>query len=102
MIDSTDKNPIDPHAPLSSFDEWEDDLLRRYPKPAGQAGLNQSGEAEKKPAAFRDHEGSVRPSVREFYRLNHTHQSVDFVRAKHAEYLPLAKRQMSVWEAMEY
>jgi inositol oxygenase len=91
MIDSADKTPIDPHSPLSSFDEWEDDLLRRYPKPAGQGAV-----AEKKPAAFRDHEGSVRPSVREFYRLNHTHQSVDFVRQKMSEYLPCKKRQMSV------
>ena len=98
MIDSTNPDPIDPHAPLSSFDEWEDDLLRRYPKPT--AGQGEA--AAKKAAEFRDHEGSVRPSVREFYRLNHTHQSLDFVRQKRAEYLPLKKRRMSVWEAMEY
>jgi inositol oxygenase len=100
MIDATDKDPNDPavNAPLGSLDEWEDDLLRRYPKPGKSSGTTET----KKPTAFRDHEGTVRPSVREFYRLNHTHQTVDFVRQKHAEYLPLKKRQMSTWEAMDY
>ncbi len=99
MIDSTDKDRNNPsvNAPLQSLDEWEDDLLRRYPKP-GQQGSTPA----KKAADFRDHEGSVRPSVREFYRLNHTHQTVDFVRQKQAEYLPLRKREMSTWEAMDY
>jgi len=98
MIDSAEKLPNPDNTPLVSLDEWEDDLLRRYPKP----GSAQPTTAEKKPAEFRDHEGSVRPSVREFYRLNHMHQSVDFVRQKRAEYLPREKRQMSVWEAMEF
>jgi inositol oxygenase len=99
MIDSTDKERNDPsvNAPLGSLDEWEDDLLRRYPKPG-----KQGSEPAKKAADFRDHESSVRPSVREFYRLNHTHQTLDFVREKHAEYLPLRKREMSTWEAMDY
>jgi inositol oxygenase len=101
MIDSTDDNrdQPSPNAPLASLDEWEDDLLRRYPKPDSKVVGTTSS---KKPAEFRDHEGSVRPTVREFYRLNHTHQSLEFVRQKQAEYLPLEKRKMSVWEAMEY
>jgi len=99
MIDSTDKDRNNPsvNAPLESLDEWEDDLLRRYPKPGQQEST-----PAKRAATFRDHEGSVRPSVREFYRLNHTHQTVDFVRQKQAEYLPLRKREMSTWEAMDY
>lgn len=99
MIDSTDKDRNNPsvNAPLESLDEWEDDLLRRYPKPGQQEST-----PAKRAVAFRDHEGSVRPSVREFYRLNHTHQTVDFVREKQAEYLPLRKREMSTWEAMDY
>jgi inositol oxygenase len=40
--------------------------------------------------------------VREFYRLNHTFQTRDFVQQKRREYLPLKKRTMGVWEAMEY
>lgn len=100
MIDSTDDRNGD--APLSSFDEWEEDLLRRYPKPDESADSAAGTNRTKKPSEFRDHEGSVRPSVREFYRLNHTYQTVDFVRSKQAEYLPLQKREMSVWEAMDY
>jgi len=79
-------------APLAHLDEWEDDLLRRYPQPHSQQ--EQDG--------FRDYRADARPSVREFYRLNHQHQTLDFVRAKRAEYLPLNRRRMSIWEAMEF
>jgi inositol oxygenase len=47
---------------------------------------------------FRDFD-AARASVREFYRLNHAHQTLDFVRGKRAEYLPLRRRRMGVWEA---
>ncbi len=57
---------------------------------------------DKPKEAFRDYEGSERQSVREFYRLNHRHQTLDFVRAKKAEYTPLNKGTMSVWEALEF
>src|SRR5262249_28130362 len=40
--------------------------------------------------------------VKEFYRLNHRYQTVDFVLAKKREYLPLRRRRMGVWEAMEF
>jgi len=76
------------NAPLADLDEWEDDLLRRYPE-----------EGDK---TFRDYDAEARPSVREFYQLNHRYQTMEFVREKHAEYLPLQKRQMTVWEALEY
>ncbi len=76
--------------PLQSLDEWEDDLRQRYPQP------------DKPQQAFRDYAAGVRPQVREFYRLNHRHQTVDFVRAQRAKYLPLAQREMSVWEALEF
>ena len=46
-----------------------------------------------KPAdAFRNFAAEERPSVREFYRQNHLHQTVDFVRAKKREYLSLDRR----------
>ena len=54
----------------------------------------------KPPAAFRDYAGA-QPGVRELYRLNHTHQTVDFVRRKREEYLPLRRRRMSVWRAFD-
>jgi inositol oxygenase len=49
---------------------------------------------------FRDY-AAARPGVREFYRLNHAQQTVDFVRAKRAEYLPLRRRRMGVWQAFD-
>ena len=84
----TSNNP--PATPLGDSDKWENDLLRRYPR-EGKGGRK-----------FRDYESEARPSVREFYRLNHRHQTMDFVREKQAEYLPLRKRRMTVWEALEY
>src|SRR5881227_2920397 len=51
---------------------------------------------------FRDYESEARESVREFYRLNHRYQTLDFVLAKKREYLPKRKRRMGIWEAMEY
>lgn len=41
-------------------------------------------------------------TVREFYRLNHANQTLDFVRHKKREYLTLDRRRMGIWEAMEY
>jgi inositol oxygenase len=40
--------------------------------------------------------------VREFYRLNHAHQTLAFVLEKKREYLPRTKRRMGIWEAMEF
>jgi inositol oxygenase len=78
-----------PSNPLQDLDEWEADLLDRYPEP------------EKK-ASFRDYGASVRPGVREFYRLNHTHQTLEFVRAKKRDFLGKNHARMGIWEAMEY
>ena len=61
-----------------------------------------ASETKKSPKEFRNHRESARPSVREFYRLNHRYQTLDFVRQKRDEYLPLTKREMSIWEALEY
>ena len=55
-----------------------------------------------KPAQqFRDYE-HAQPRVAEFYRQNHTHQTLDFVLGKKREYLSLNRRTMTVWEALEY
>ena len=40
--------------------------------------------------------------MREFYRLNHTHQTRDFVLAKKREYAGLQRCEMSVWQALEF
>ena len=78
--------------PLHHLDDWEESLAARYP--AAESGKPQE--------AFRDYRAEARPSVKEFYRLNHRQQTLDFVQQKKREYLPLRKRQMGIWEAMEY
>lgn len=87
-------------APLSNLDEWEDDLKRRYPEPAKQT--KSFHDPNKKEEQFRDYRAEARASVKEFYRLNHKYQTVDFVQQKRAEFLPRTKRKMSVWQAMEF
>lgn len=77
--------------PLASLDEWEDFLVERYPEPS-----------KKESAEFRDYGAKVKPGVREFYRQNHTRQTFDFVQAKKREYVGTTRREMSIWEAMEY
>lgn len=87
--------------PLGDLDEWEDDLLRRYPEPAAEEAF-QATDPNKKPDNFRDYDADARPSVREFYRLNHRHQTVEFVRGKQAQYGALGQRRMGLWEAIEF
>jgi inositol oxygenase len=89
--------------PLERLDDWEDFLEARYPAETGAATSPPAPpRAGKKEGAFRDYKAEARPSVREFYKLNHRHQTLDFVLAKKKEYVPLRKRRMGIWEAMEY
>jgi inositol oxygenase len=80
--------------PMQDVDDWEEVVHERYPAPFTNPN--------KKREEFRDYQATTRPSVREFYRLNHTHQTLDFVLTKKKEYLPLRKRRMGIWEAMEF
>jgi len=79
-------------APLADLDDWEATLEARYPAPT----------ADKPKAAFRDYRAEARASVKEFYRLNHQHQTLDFVLGKKRDYGSLSRRRMGVWEAMEF
>ncbi|MBX2917169.1 MAG: inositol oxygenase [Cyclobacteriaceae bacterium] len=81
--------------PLKSLDEWEDDLLRRYPNPEEIATSKSTEE-------YRNYEDPKRNSVREFYRLNHTYQTFDFVMQKRAEFLAFNKKEMPVWSAFDF
>ncbi len=83
--------PIEPSDsnPLADLDEWEEFLRDRYPAP-------------REKASFRDYGTTARPSVREFYRLNHRFQTVDFVSEKKRQYLGKNHRVMGIWEAMEF
>lgn len=101
-------NVPDPvNQPLGDLDEWEDFLKDRYPEPAPAParGAKQpvvGVSADKTKEEFRAYEAEARPSVREFYRLNHTHQTYDFAQAKRKQYLGLNRLQLGIWEAMEY
>lgn len=75
--------------PLKSIDEWDDYVATRY----------QQGKTEEE---FRNYKADANPGVTEFYRQNHTHQTLDFVLAKEAEYLPLRRRKMTMWDALDY
>src|SRR5918993_5238191 len=81
--------------PLKSLDEWEEDLLRRYPDPDAIAG-------EKSTEAYRNYEEPQRDSVKEFYRLNHTYQTYDFVQEKRTNFLQFNKKEMPVWKAFDF
>ena len=67
-------------------EQWEEHLRDRY-------------DPAKAKEDFRNYENTT-PGVREFYRQNHIQQTRDFVLTKKAQYTPLNRRKMSVWEAM--
>src|SRR6266566_2322611 len=90
--------------PLTGLEEWEEFLKERYPEPETRSSAEafEPANPEKKKEAFRNYEMAARPSVREFYRLNHRYQTYDFGQGKRAEFLGLNRRRMTVWEALEY
>ena len=93
------------NAPLQNLEEWEDFLKVRYPEDQKVQSENKAFQAidsNKKKEEFRNYEVDARPTVREFYRLNHRFQTFDFVQAKRREFLALNRRKMGVWEALEY
>lgn len=51
--------------------------------------------------SYRNYAAETRDSVKELYRLNHAHQTLDFVLAKKAEYGQLNKAELGMWEVME-
>jgi inositol oxygenase len=75
--------------PLESLHQWDDHVAERY-----QEGRDQQ--------AFRKYDDSTPPGVREFYRLNHTNQTRDFVLAKKRQYGALDKGEMGIWEALDF
>jgi inositol oxygenase len=81
--------------PLGSLDEWEDDVLQRYPDPENIAKAKSKDE-------YRNYDEPARDTVREFYRLNHTHQSYEFVQQKRSDFLQFNRKEMSVWDAFNF
>lgn len=91
------REPTESH-PLKSLDQWEEDLLARYPEPVNSPDRLRGKQTKQ----FRNYEAEARQSVGEFYRLNHRFQTVDFVREKQEEFLGLSRCRMGIWEAMEF
>jgi inositol oxygenase len=91
---SDSPTPRGKDGPLERLDDWEELLQARYPEAAPASPA-------KRPEDFRDYRAEARPGVREFYRLNHRYQTLDFVLARKRQYLPPRRRRMGVWEAME-
>lgn len=82
-------------APLASLDEWEDDLLLRYPDPDSLAQAKAKEE-------FRNYDNPERDTVKEFYRLNHKYQTYDFVLEKRQDFLKFDKKEMTLWDSFEF
>lgn len=81
--------------PLASLDEWEEDLLKRYPDPSAIAE-NKSTEE------FRNYTEPPRDTVKEFYRLNHKFQTYDYVVQKKEDFLRFNKKEMPIWKAFDF
>ncbi|MHA7943838.1 inositol oxygenase family protein [Formosa sp. 3Alg 14/1] len=90
------KESLDKHQqnPMDNVDDWEDNLLERYPDPT---------EDKKEKEAFRNYVDSERlDTVKEFYRINHLYQTYDFVCEKEADFLKFDRKEMSIWEAVDF
>jgi inositol oxygenase len=74
---------------MKSVDDWDDFVAARY----------RQGKTEEE---FRNYQADANPTVTEFYRQNHAHQTLDFVLAKKREFLALQRGQMSIWSALDY
>lgn len=78
--------------PLDFLDDWEDDILLRYP----EKDLKSKEE-------YRDYDTSDRAeSVKKFYSLNHQYQTYDFVSKKEKEFLAFSRKKMSLWSAVDF
>ena len=77
--------------PLGLLEDWEDFVEQRYPAPG-----------EKPREDYRNYDNLARDTVCDFYRLNHRHQTYDFVREKKRAFLRLDRRQMTVLEALDF
>lgn len=84
QLDSAKQNPLS-----ADMEEWDEFLEGRY----------KEGKSQEE---FRQYDATANPGVAEFYRLNHTFQTHEYVLAKEKEYFGLSRGQKSIWEAAEY
>jgi inositol oxygenase len=94
----SDTSAFAPHerTPLNSLEQWEEFVLLRYPH------QGQPADPQKDKDAYRNYDNPARDTVREFYRLNHTYQTYEFVLDKEKEFLNFDRNCMTPWEALEY
>jgi inositol oxygenase len=79
-------------APLDALHAWEKFVEDQvYPEPGTRAR-----------EGYRNYANPGRDMVREFYRQNHRNQTYAFVQQKRDEFLGLARRRMSVIEALDF
>ncbi len=71
------------------MEQWDEFVGDRY-------------DPNRKQEDFRKFDESAPAGVREFYRLNHSLQTRDFVLQKKQQYGAKQQRQMGIWEAMEF
>jgi inositol oxygenase len=76
-------------SPLVELDEWDDFVAERY----------KEGKSE---SEFRNYKEDANPRVTEFYRQNHRHQTLDFIKEKKQQYGGLTRGRKSIWEMAEY
>ena len=83
-------NPSESTNPLRRLEDWDDSVEQRYPAPGQKAKDD-----------YRNYD-SARAGVREFYRLNHRHQTHDFARQKKQDFLRFNRATMTILEALEF
>ena len=78
-------DPVRPNEnPMQHLEDWDADVAQRYPEPDAPSSWSKARKTDE----FRDYSEGNRDGVREFYRLNHERQTVDFVRSMREKYLP--------------
>ncbi len=75
--------------PLVDLDDWDEFLEGRY----------KEGKSQEE---FRVYDATATPAVAEFYRLNHTNQTLAYVLEKEKTYFSLQRGQKTIWEAAEF
>jgi len=74
---------------MQTLEQWDDFVSERY-------------DPNRKTEDFRKFDESAPSTVREFYQLNHTHQTREFVQARKRQYGAKTRGEMGIWEALDY
>ena len=83
------------YLPLDSLEDWEQFVAahcRKKTLTSASADLQ----------TYRHYNHPAQDTDQEFYRLNHTYQTYDFVHRKEKDFLSFNRRAMTVWEATEF